>query len=175
MERKMRLSDFVKIVPPTPRNIKIGVCKYWEATIGRACGTGETEKEALGDLQRTIKHAFDGDYNPSVIVFRGLLGIAWRASDYWYWHVESLDKISDMTKIAGYCGCDSEDEALQCMRYDLAQTAWDGTEMQSPIILDPADQEQFGRWACFQKCYQELKDAGMGDSDIRNHLFQEGL
>ena len=136
----MRLQDFAKL---TPKSMTIGLLE--------AQGDNTTTKA----LKLTIEQV-DGDYSPSIISFRGYLGIIWRSPGQ-DWICMIIDSKLNEGEFYHPWGCKTKHEALTYLRSHLAQCAWDGIEERSPLIQNYWDQLQFSNWARFQKRLESLR------------------
>lgn len=171
----MKLDEVIKIIRPETRGLKSFRRNFYEARIGEASGKGKTLDEAVDDLKKTVKQAFDGDYLPTIISFRGLTGIVWRELQCWYYKILEAGDLSSGTqkKLWGCTVYESETEAMKRLRSHLADLAHDEEEETSPIILDEEDQERFGKAWRWQKRFQVLKATGMEDEAIRRQIWDE--
>jgi hypothetical protein len=173
----MQLGKAIKIIPPTKSSEKLFRRDYYEAKIGKASARGKTSDEAINNLKVTVKQVFEGDYCPSLITFRGLIGIVWRELHGWSHRVLESDEIHPEAQNSIWsCNIsNSQEEALRLLRFQLADMAWDGDEEYSPIIIGEEEQSRFGKAMRWQKRYRALKATGMDDNAIRNQLWDEGL
>ncbi|SRR5579884_617422 len=176
----MQLTDVIELLPPTPRSVKLYVRRYWTAKIGQAEATDDDKNTAIEKLRTLIKRAFDGDYSPHIITYRGYQGIAWRTPHNWTYKVLDPDGVQQcegtLTRLWGCSSYDSEKEVQKHLRFHLAEIAWNGQEETSTIITDAQDQEQFGRNCRWQKRYKELAAAGnLDDTAIREQIMRENL
>ena len=175
MEKMMKLTDFIELLPPDPRSVKILPRRHWEARIGGASSIGDSSGEAAERLRRTVEKAFDGDYDPSVMLFRDYIGVLWRETFGWRYNIKRLSDVSHVQKMGSCSYFDTEQQALHSLCMNLAQDGWDGQEMESPLLLSKNDQDDFSRWARYQKRYQELAATGMDNTAIHNQIWEERL
>lgn len=111
----MKLSDFVKIIPPSVRDT-IFRREYWSASIGEAEAKGETADDACDKCKKKIEQAFEGDYAPTLINFEGYTGIAWRTPYHWTYCIKRISTDS----IYGVNHYTTRQEAIEAMRDQAA-------------------------------------------------------
>jgi|SRR5947207_4711905 len=176
----MKLTDFVTLTPPTPKSVKVCPRYYWRANIGGVVeATGDDAEATVKRLKTLIERAFEGDYSPRIVMFRGYLGISWRTTHMWAYKITDpeglLKSEGTLTPLRGCSSYPVEDEIHKHLRSDMAQRAWNGEEEQSPIIEDKEDQKAFISWARWQKRYKQLQATGLDDTAIREQLFRESI
>ena len=116
-------------------------------SIGHIRATARNKTEARKLLWEKVEAVLSGSYDPTVLFYRGLVGVVWREpSDgmpWWYTIVEEgKDHTGDYRTLV--CA-DTQKEAERELRRWLAQYAWrpeDGTAVPD-IIVDKDDRAEF--------------------------------
>jgi hypothetical protein len=178
----MKLTDLVDLTPPTSKSIKVCPRLHWTAKLGRAEAQGDDANTAVLKLRQTIERAFDGDYTPRTLTFRGYLGLLCRTPEHWAYTIIPPEKLQKQEGqiTSQWCSSriDSKEEAIKRLRSHMADCVWDGEEEQSPLLVDdPEEQERFTRGVRWQKRFRVLRQMhpGMDEEAIRMQLMQEGL
>lgn len=113
----MKLSDFVKIIPPTVR-ATIFRCEFWHASIGEAEARGSSADEACSRLRKIVAGAFGGDYAPTVILCLGnYVGVVWRTPYHWTYCIKRTDVTDTIYGVNRY---DTKQEAIDAMKDQAA-------------------------------------------------------
>ena len=128
-------------------------------------GKGATKREAREDAERIIRYAFEGDYTPLTLSFRGRTMLVWRSIGGYCSAFVYPEHQGEIGAICYHSSVDSKQKVLQSCRVSLAQLGWDGAEDDSPFLSTPAEQDDFRRWVRFQRAYAVAREQGLGDSD----------
>ena len=113
-------------------------------------GEGRNREEAIDNLLTNIRRSLDGEYTPSLIVFKEHIALIWRSQDRWYYtiqyntHQGRIQSNFHLFDVSQYAECE------RAARRHLADYATDTCyhpEEAVEIIKDETDRREFIRRA----------------------------
>lgn len=117
-------------------------------------GVGPTKAAAKEDAGRKIEAALSGFYTPTVVRWRGWVGILWRTPEGYCYRVSGPDTPDGILADGCTCMCAGDRaEALESVLWHIAQNEWDVESPHGSPLLDghPEKQQEFVRWCAWQK------------------------
>lgn len=125
-------------------------------------GSGPTVAAAKVDAIKKIEKAAEGSYTPTVVRWRGMVGIVWRELLGHCYTILRPNEGDDKGANKNYCegGARDEAETIRAMLRDIAQIGFVvGEDATAPVIItneeDRRDHESWSSWQNGVKAYRD--------------------